>query len=69
MTDPDITNKISMIKDSVDLINKLMSELHEKNVEIRISYVDANKDRNVVPGIKLWRATEHVDYLEGTDGQ
>jgi hypothetical protein len=62
MTDPDIADKITKIKDSVELINSLMAELHEKNVEIRIKYTDSTLD--IPPGIALWRATEHVDYLK-----
>lgn len=62
MTDPDIQDKIQTIKDSVNLINTLMTELYEKNVEIRIMYVEASK--GAAPGISLWRATEHVDYLK-----
>lgn len=67
MIDQEIKNKIDVIKQNVDAINQLMAELHEKNVEIRISYVDASKD--VAPGISLWRATEHRDYLEETDNE
>lgn len=62
MNDPEIQSKILTIKDSVNLINSLMAELHEKNVEVRIQYVEAAK--GVPPGISLWRATEHVDYLK-----
>lgn len=62
MNDPEIRDKIQTVKDSVDLINSLMAELHEKNVEIRIQYVEASK--GAAPSVSLWRAIEHVDYLK-----
>jgi hypothetical protein len=62
MTDPEVADKITKIKDSVELINSLMAELHEKNVEIKIKYTDSTLD--IPPGIVLYRAIEHVDYLK-----
>ena len=62
MIDPEIENKVTAIRASVDLINCLIADLYEHNVEIRISYQDASNGNP--PSINLWRATEHIDYLK-----
>ena len=62
MIDNDIADKINTIKDSVDLINTLIAELHENKVEVRIKYEESAVDNP--PRLNFWRATEHVDYLK-----
>ncbi len=62
MINKNIAKKISIIKKNVDEINEIMAELYTDQVEIRISYKDSSMDQP--PQIDLWRATEHVDYLQ-----
>jgi len=65
MIDTEILKKINIIKENVKIINDLMSDLHEKGVEIRIAYKDSsNGSPTGLPCLTLWRATEHVNYLE-----
>lgn len=62
MIDSYITKKVEELSKHVENINQIMSELHDDNVEIRISYKDATTDKP--PQIDLWRVIEHVDYLK-----
>lgn len=65
MMDPEIENDINTIKDYVHGINFLLKELHERGVEVRITYRDSsNGAPEGIPCLDLWRATEHVDYLK-----
>lgn len=61
MRDPQIESKVNELVDLVDKVNKLMSELQDLKVEVRITYVD-QKD-TVKQSIKIWRCIEHNDYL------
>lgn len=61
MIDDAISDKVQIISKNVDEINQLIAELYTQNVEIRIAYKDAAKGEP--PRIDLWRAIEHVDYL------
>jgi len=62
MIDPSITEKVQTIKENINEINLLMAELYKQNVELRIAYKDPSKGEP--PRIELWKAIEHVDYLE-----
>lgn len=62
MIDDTIKNHIDQIYDKIESVNKLIAELHEKNVEIRILYKEG--DKNNPARLDFWRAVEHVDYLE-----
>lgn len=66
MIDPAIKQDIETIKSCIDQINELMATLHERGVEVRIAYKDSSNGggSGCVPHIELWRATEHVNYLE-----
>jgi hypothetical protein len=65
MIDRDIADSIDEIVTRVNTINSIMASLYEKDVEIRISYKEA--DRGQPPKLDLWRATEHINYLKKTD--
>ena len=59
----DITGqKIETIKESLELINSLMAELHSNSVEVRINYREPSNGEP--PKLELWKAVAHVDYLK-----
>ena len=62
MTTDNIGQQIESIKESLDTINALMSELHKNNVEIRIAYKEPNNGEP--PKLHLWKAIAHMDYLK-----
>jgi len=69
MKDVVIESKANELKSLVDQINKIMSELQDLNVEVRIAYIDKNdpghsndNDSNK-QRIKLWRVEERNGYL------
>ena len=57
-----IANKVEELIKHVEDINQIMSELHDNNVEVRISYKESAKGEPAQ--ISLWRVIEHVDYLK-----
>lgn len=62
MVDEKIENQIDEIYHNLEVINKLMAELHAKNVEVRILYKESEKGNPA--RLDFWRAIEHVDYLK-----
>jgi hypothetical protein len=69
MKDPVIESKVSDLKELVDKVNLIMSDLQDLNVEVRIAYIskdepghriDTDSDRQ---RIKLWKVEEHNGYL------
>lgn len=62
MIDNTIENQIDEIHVMVDAINKLIADLHKKNVEVRLLYKEVDKGNPA--RLDFWRAVEHVDYLE-----
>jgi hypothetical protein len=69
MKDPVIEFKASELKELVDQINRLMSDLQDLNVEVRIAYIDKNElgyktdEGPARQGIKLWKVEERNGYL------
>lgn len=62
MTTQNIGQQIENIKEALETVNSLMTELHTNNVEIRINYKEPNNGEP--PRLDLWRAVAHVDYLK-----
>lgn len=62
MKDNNIKEKVIKLTSLVIEVNKIMSELQDLNVEVRIQYVEP-KD-NIKQGISMWRCVEHNDYLK-----
>ena len=68
MKDSSIQEKINTISGCVEVINDLMAELYAQGVEIRIAYKDAvTGSKSGIPYLDLWRAVEHVDYLQNEE--
>lgn len=64
MKDPDIKHQIEQLKLHVAEINKIITDLHTKGVEIGLTYdSNMNGKSNMIPSLELWRAVEKVDYL------
>lgn len=63
MKDPKIEQLVTDLKTRVDDVNRLMKELGELNVDVRISYVEQSKSKDIAQGISLWRIEEHNNYL------
>jgi flagellar hook-associated protein FlgK len=63
MKDPMIEQLVADLKTRVDDVNKLMKELDDLNVDVRISYIDRSKSKDITQGISLWRIEEHNNYL------
>lgn len=61
MKDDNIKSKVTKLKDLVKEVNKLMDELGQLNVDVRIGYVEKKLD--VPQSIHVWRIEEHNDYL------
>lgn len=61
MKDDAIKLKAIKLKELVKEVNKLMDELGQLNVDVRISYVEKKLD--VPQSIRVWRIEEHNDYL------
>lgn len=59
----DVTELVERLKASVTETNDLMKALGEAGVEVRISYVDSNKSKDIAQGISLWRIVQHIDHL------
>lgn len=65
MRDPVIEAKVADLKETVEKVNLLMKELEDLNVDVRISYVERSKTKEINQGISIWRIEEHNDYLNG----
>ena len=63
MKDPKIEELVTQLKSSVDNVNVIMQLLQELDVDVRISYIDRNRSKDVSQGISIWRIEEHNDYL------
>lgn len=63
MKDPKIEQLVTDLKTRVDDVNKLMKELGDLNVDVRISYVERSLSKDISQGIALWRIEEHNNYL------
>ncbi len=59
----DVTETVQQLKDKVADVNELMKQLDEAGVEVRISYVDSSKSKDITQGISLWRIVQHIDHL------
>lgn len=65
MKDPNIKHQIEQLKLHVAEINKIITDLHTKGVEIQLTYDNnMNGKGNTVPSLEIWRAVEKVDYLQ-----
>ena len=63
MKDPKIEELVTQLKSAVDNVNVVMQLLQELDVDVRISYVERSKAKDISQGISLWRIEEHNDYL------
>lgn len=63
MKDPKIEQLVSQLKLSVDNVNDTMKLLQERNVDVRISYIEKSTAKDISQGIAIWRIEEHNDYL------
>jgi hypothetical protein len=64
MKDPDIKHQIEQLKLHVSEINKIITDLHTKGVEIQLTYDNnINGKASTTPSLEIWRAVEKVDYL------
>jgi hypothetical protein len=63
MKDPKIEELVSQLKSAVDNVNVIMQLLQELEVDVRISYVERSRAKDISQGISLWRIEEHNDYL------
>lgn len=57
MKDDSIKSKAINLKE----VNKLMDQLGQLNVDVKISYIEGKFD--VPQSIHIWRIEEHNDYL------
>jgi 23S rRNA C2498 (ribose-2'-O)-methylase RlmM len=58
-----VSETVQTLKDKINEVNELMKELDNAGVEVRISYVDSNKSKEITQGISLWRVVQHIDHL------
>ena len=63
MKDPKIEELVTQLKSTVDNVNVIMQLLQELDVDLRISYIERNRSKDVSQGISIWRIEEHNDYL------
>jgi hypothetical protein len=63
MKDPKIEELVTQLKSAVDNVNVIMQLLQELDVDVRISYIERNRSKDVSQGISIWRIEEHNDYL------
>jgi hypothetical protein len=63
MKDPTIESKVASLKETVDRVNVIMKELEDLNVDVRVSYVERNRAKDISQGISIWRIEEHNNYL------
>jgi hypothetical protein len=63
MKDPKIEELVTQLKSAVDNVNVIMQLLQEIDVDVRISYIERNRSKDVSQGISIWRIEEHNDYL------
>lgn len=63
MKDPKIEELVAKLKEAVQNVNALMKELEEMHVDVRISYIESSKSKQIAQGISLWRIEEHNNYL------
>lgn len=59
----DIKETVQSLKDKVNEINTLMRQLGEEGVEVRITYIEPNKSKEIAQGINLWRIEQHINLL------
>ncbi len=63
MKDPEIESKVVDLKETVNRVNVLMKELDDLNVDVRVTYVERNRAKEISQGISIWRIEEHNNYL------
>ena len=64
MIDPAIKSNIEILKNHINQINLIISELSTKGVDIQLRYDNnMNGKQGSIPTLELWRASEKVDYL------
>lgn len=63
MKDPVIASKVDSLKDLVAKVNEVMLELQDLNVEVRISYIEKNTDKEISQSISLWKVEERNGYI------
>lgn len=63
MKDSNIENKIRQLKTHVAEINKLLAELHEDKVDVRLSY-STQTESGGKPALYMRTAVQSVNYLE-----
>ncbi len=63
MKDPEIESKVVNLKETVNRVNVLMKELDDLNVDVRVTYVERNRSKDISQGITIWRIEEHNNYL------
>ncbi len=63
MKDPEIESKVVNLKETVNRVNVLMKELDDLNVDVRVTYVERNRSKDISQGISIWRIEEHNNYL------
>ena len=54
MKDPYIETLVDDLKIHVDEVNKLMKELEDLNVKVRIAYIESSTSNDISQGISLW---------------
>jgi len=63
MKDPVITSKVKQLKDLITQVNEQMAELEDLCVDVRITYIESSKSKNIKQGLSIWRIEEHNNYL------
>jgi hypothetical protein len=65
MIDPDIKRNVGSIQTHIDEINKIITELYKKGVDIQLTFDNnTNGKTSDIPSLELWRAVHRVDYLQ-----
>ena len=51
------------LKEKVNEVNALMKQLGEQGVDVRISYIESSKSKDIAQGISIWRIEQHINFL------
>lgn len=63
MKDDNIKSKVIRLKAIVKDLNELMAELDTLNVDVKISYIESSKSKDIKQGVSVWRIEECNSYL------
>ena len=59
----DIKETVQALKEKVNEVNALMKQLGEQGVDVRISYIESSKSKDIAQGISIWRIEQHINFL------